>query len=113
MAWTLNGVRVYVEKDTDWQLTPRIGEVNVLDSNQTIIHCAGRPSYTRSLTFVVFSGYQANILTLPLCSGIPLVSDQGAQGDVIIKSLKADRLLDISRTTAVYRITCELIKDGV
>ena len=112
MSWTINGVRIYVEDDTDWQWTPRIGEINVLDSSETIVHHAGRPSYTRTLQFVVFSGYHANILTLPSGTAMPLVSDQGNQGDVIIKSVKAKRLLDISRVTPVYRVTMELLKDG-
>lgn len=112
MAWTLNGVRIYVEDDTDWQWTPRIGEIDVLDSTQTIMHHAGRPSYKRTLQFVIFSGYHANILSLPSGIAIPLVSDLGAQGDVTIKSIKAKRLLDTSRTTGVYRCTCECTKSG-
>jgi len=109
MAWYLGGVRIYVEKDSDWQVDPRLGMIDVLDSSQTIVHHAGRPSYLRSLTFVVFSGYQENILPLATGSGIPLVSDQGAQGNVIVKNFKADRILDISRITPVYRVTTELI----
>lgn len=112
MPWTIEGVRIYVEEDTDWICVPRIGEINVLDSTETIIHRAGRPSYTRTIQFVVFSGYQANILPLCVASGITLVSDQGGQGDVWIKSAKAKRLLDTSRVTPVYRVTMELIKDG-
>jgi len=112
MAWTLDGVRIFVEKDTDWQTEPRLGENDVLDSTQTQLHYAGRPSYRRTLTFVVFSGYQANIL--PLADGVvkALVSDISAQGDVVVMSFKADRILDTSRDTAVYRVTAELVKDG-
>ena len=110
MAWFLDGHRVYVEKDSGWAHDPRIGEVNILDSNQTIIHTAGRPSYTRDITFVVFSGYHANIL--PITDGA-LVSDQGAEGDVVVKSMSAERLQDIKRTTAVFRVTCSLVKDGI
>jgi len=112
MAWTINGVTIHVEEDSDWKWTPRIGEINVLDSTQTLIHHAGRPSYTRTLQFVVFSGYQENILTLPSGQVVPLVSDLGAQGNVTIKSVSAKRLLDISRNTGVYRCTMEIIKSG-
>lgn len=113
MAWYIHGQRIYVEKDTGWQASPRRGEIDVLDSTQTLIHCAGRPSYKRTLTFVLFSGYHANILPLAdICSGIPLISDQGAEGDVYIMNLKADRIFDTSRTTPVFRITAELLKDG-
>lgn len=116
--WTLSGVRIYVEKDSGWQTAPRLGEINVLDSRQTILHCAGRPSYTRTLECVMFSGYHNLLLPLAQCSGLaatsglPLLSDQGDEGGVIIKSLKADRLRDISRDTAVFRITLDLTKCG-
>ena len=110
MAWFLDGVRVYVEKDSGWDHAPRIGEINILDSSQTIIHTAGRPSYTRDIVFVVFSGYHASIL--PIVNG-PLVSDQGAEGDVVVKNMSAERLQDIKRSTAVFRVTCTLIKDGI
>jgi len=107
MAWYLNGVRIYVEEDTGWQHTPRLGEIDVLDSTQTIIHYAGRPSYTRQIVGVVFSGYHNNIL--PIVSGI-LLSDQGNEGMVIVKSCKGKRLQDIKRDTAVYRVTLDLIQ---
>lgn len=110
MAWTLDGVRIYVEKDSGWDHAPRIGEINILDSSQTIIHTAGRPSYTRDIVFVVFSGYHASVL--PITDGA-LVSDQGAEGDVVVKSCSAERLQDIKRTAAVFRVTMSLVKDGI
>jgi len=111
MAWFINAHRIYVEKDTGWQCQPRIGEIDVLDSIKTIIHTAGRPSYRRNITAVVFSGYAANILPLANGSGYPLLSDQGNEGNVVIKNLKGERLFDTSRTTPVIRFTMELIKD--
>ena len=115
MAWTLGGHRIYVEKDSGWIASPRVGEINVLDSSETIIHCAGRPSYTRNITFVVFSGYDVNIIPLAdTCSvsGVLLTSDQGNEGYVYIKTLKPERLLDTSRITAVIRVNAELIQRG-
>lgn len=113
MAWTIAGKRIFVEKDTGWQTQPRQGKIDVLDSNQTIIHGAGRPSYTRTLVFIVFSGYEADILPLADNTAKALISDQGAQGDVIITNLRGDRLQDIKRTTPVYRITMEITKSGI
>lgn len=110
MAWYLDGHRIYVEKDSGWAHAPRIGEINILDSSQTIIHTAGRPSYTRDIVFVIFSGYHASIL--PITDGA-LVSDQGAEGDVVVKGCDAERLQDIKRTTAVFRVTMSLVKDGI
>jgi len=111
--WYLGGVRIYVEKDSGWKVQPRRGEINVLDSNETIIHCAGRPSYTRNLTFVVVSGYENNILPLAdVCSGVELCTDHGSAGNVTIKSISADRLQAINHPNPVYRVTIECIKDG-
>jgi len=107
MAWYINGKRIYVEEDTGWKVTSRLSEIDVLDSTKTIFHYAGHPSYTRSLTFVVFSGYYADILSLPLGEGVTLISDLGSES-VIIKSIEPKRLRDISRTTAVMRCTMEL-----
>jgi len=112
MAWTLDGQRIYVEKDTGWQLQPRIGEIDVLDSTETLYHYAGKPSPTRTLVFVVLSGYHTNIYPLADGTGKALVSDQGAEGSVIIKNIKADRLQDIKRADAVFRVTTELKKVG-
>lgn len=118
--WYLGGYRIYVEKDSGWQTTPRLGEINVLDSQQTLLHDAGRPSYIRSLTFVVFSGYHESIIPLANntvhSDGLLLLSDQHpaapGEGYVYVKTMKADRLYDRSRLTAVYRVTVELIQKG-
>ena len=113
MAWYIDGKRIYVTDDTGWEVVPRQGDINIIDSEQTIIHFGGRESYKRSLVFVVFSGYAANILTLPVDSAVPLISDQGAQGDVVIRNIKGKRMFDISRITAVMQVTMDITKDGV
>ncbi len=113
MAWYIDGKRVYVTSDTGWQVVPRQGDINILNSSQTIVHFAGRESYKRALVFVVFSGYAANILTLPVDSAVPLISDQGAEGDVVIRSIKSKRMTDTSRTTPVMEVTMDVTKDGV
>jgi len=112
-GWFIESVRIYVEEDSGLLTTPRIGKIDVLDSNQTILHHAGRPSYTRTLTFVVFSGYHAAVLPLADGAAKTLTSyDETNEGDYIITSLKGKRLQDISRTTRVFRITMDLVKDG-
>jgi hypothetical protein len=112
MAWYLNGERIYVEQDTGWKVERRSSEIDILDSNKTIIHDAGRKSYKRDITFVVFSGYSSRILPIiNNASGISLTSDQGAQGDIYIHNFEAERLQDISRNTPVYRVTMEITKD--
>lgn len=112
MSWYLGGVRIYVEKDSGWIPKPRIGEINVLDSNQTILHYAGRESHIRQLQFVVFSGYSTQILPMVDGDSYELISDHGSQGNVIIKTMKADRLQALNYPEEVCRVTVELIKDG-
>lgn len=112
MAWYLNSERIYVEEDSGWKVERRNSEIDILDSNKTIIHDAGRKSYTRDITFVVFSGYENRILPIiDNASGISLTSDQGAQGNVYVHRFEPKRLQDVSRDTPVYRITMELTKD--
>lgn len=112
MAWYLDGKRIYVEKDSGWIAERRSAFIEPLDSTQTTIHDSGRPSYRRTLQFVVFSGFHENIL--PLADGTykPLLSDQGNEGNVYINTFEPERLHDISRETAVFRVTTELIKEG-
>jgi len=112
MAWTLGGVRIYVEEDTGWLRSRRQAKIEVLDSNKTIVHDAGRPSDRREITFVMFSGYENSVLPLLSGSGVELVSDQGSQGNVIIMGEPSTtRLRAINYDTPVYRVTMELMKD--
>lgn len=106
--WTLNGTRIYVEKDSDWQVEPRKGTVELLDTNYSIIHTAGTPSYKRSLTFVVFSGYD-NLLPLIGQDSVTLLDDSGTSTNVTIMSWKAERLYDY-KLREIHRINMEVIK---
>lgn len=112
MAWYYGGVRIYVEEDTGAKRSRRQAMIEILDSASTIIHDSGRPSDRRELTFVVFSGYDANIL--PLCngSGHELISDEGSLGNwVIVGEPSPNRVRAINYATPVHRVTMELMKD--
>lgn len=111
--WHLDDIRIYVEKDSGWKVDPRRGKIDVLDSTQTIVHCAGRPGYTRSIQFVVFSGYFNQILPMAeLCSGVELCSDIGIQGYIIVDSFNPERLQALNHPNPVYRVTMECTKRG-
>ncbi|GAI91534.1 unnamed protein product, partial [marine sediment metagenome] len=79
----------------------------------TLIHYAGRESHRRAIVFVVFSGYNNDIVPLPIDEAVPLISDQGAEGDVVIRNISGKRMRDISRTTPVMEVNMDLTKDGV
>jgi len=112
MAWTYGGVRIYVEEDTGILRGRRQARIEVLDSTQTAVHDAGRPSDRRELTFVMFSGYENNFLPLANGSGHALVSDEGSQGNwIIMGEPGANRVRALNYDTSVYRVTMELMKD--
>ncbi len=112
MAWYLGGVRIYVEEDSGLLRNRRQAMIEVIDSQSTIIHDSGRPSDRREITFVVFSGYEANVLPLINGSGHELISDQGSEGNwVIVGDPSPERLYAINYDTPVYRVTMELMKD--
>ena len=92
MTWKLNGVRVYVEDDSGWISSPRKGTIELLDTNYSIIQTAGRESYKRELSFVVFSGYATSILPLAVEDSITFEDDEGTSTNVSIMNLSATRL---------------------
>jgi len=107
MTWHLNSVRIYVEEDSGWNAEPRKGTIELLDTNYSIIHDAGRPSYERDLTFVIFSGYAADILPL-LTSGIVVLTDDEAnETNVSIMTAPATRLYDFEGRI-IFRVNANL-----
>lgn len=92
--WKLNNARIYVEKDSGWYCTPRKGTVELLDTSSSILHTAGRPSYRRDLSFVVFSGFASTILPLVSQDSITLEDDLGTSTTVSILDFKPERLYD-------------------
>ena len=108
MTWKLNGIRVYVEDDSGWNSTPRKGTIELLDTSYSIIQTAGRESYKRELSFVVFSGYVANILPLAVEDSITLEDDDGVITNVSIMGLNATRLYDYD-DRKVHRVKLDLL----
>lgn len=107
MAWYLNGVRIYVEEDSNWTVEPRKGTIELLDTNYSIIHTAGRPSYDREVTFVVFSGYYASILPLVSSGTVTFTDDNDVQTNVTIMKAPATRLYDY-QGKEVFRVNATL-----
>lgn len=113
--WKLGGIRIYVEEDTGWQVEPRKGTVELLDTNYSIVHTAGRKSMMRDITFVVFSGYYSDI--------VPLIDDttttfEDYDGTVdtvtIMGKPSATRIYnyrDSTDGTKVFRVKMNLLKD--
>ena len=109
MTWRLNGVRIYVEDDSGWVPTPRKGLINILNSNNTIVHQAGREAHTRSLSFVVFSGYYASILPITAMGTVTLEDDSGTETDITVLDMKSERLYDY-HDRKVHKVKIELME---
>jgi len=107
MAWYLNGVRIYVEEDSYWQAEPRKGTIELLDTNSSIIHTAGRPSYDREITFVVFSGYGTNILPTLTESSVVFKDDSDTSTNVSVFKLNPTRLYDYEGRE-IFRVNASL-----
>lgn len=112
MAWTYGGVRIFTEKDSGKIPNPRIDEVNPLATTETTyVHTAGRDSYTRSLTVVVWEGNWSSLLALVDGAEHALVSDAGAEGDWVIMNIKPKRIQALNKTDhPVVRVALDLME---
>jgi hypothetical protein len=117
-TWSLGGIPLVVEKDSEDYIKPRIAELGPLDATYNYIHFGGTEALKRDLTTVLFTGYKSYPGTSEGLYGLigsgyhELVSDQGTEGNYWITEAKTDRLQDIHRNTgANYRITMKLIKE--
>lgn len=110
MTHKINNVRIYVEKDSGWQYRPRKGTVELLDTDYSIIHTAGRPSYSRSITFVVFSGYATDILPVANMTSVNYEDIEGTVTAVSVMDFKSEKLYDYFGRD-IYRVSMELLKD--
>lgn len=110
MTYKINNTRIYVEKDSGWQYKPRKGTVELLDTNYSIIHTAGRPSYSRSITFVVFSGYANDILPIANMTSVNFEDSAGTVTAVSVMDFKPEKLYDYFNRD-IYRVSMELLVD--
>lgn len=109
MSWTLDGHRIYVEKDSGWYYTPRKGTVELLDTDYSILHTAGNPSYRRDLTFVVFENFETDILPLAAEATVTLIDDTSTSSNVSILEFKSERLYDY-KLRKIYRVNITVIQ---
>jgi len=111
--YKLNDVRIFVEKDSGWIVEPRKGTVELLDTDYSILHTAGRKSMTRNISFVVFSGYYTNIVPLVDDSSVTFEDDAGTDWTVTIMKESPERLYnfrDYYDGTEVFRVSMDLMR---
>lgn len=113
----LNGVKIIVEQDTGDGYDPRWGLLDILLGTTTVKHYAGEKSDKRRIVGVMclleagcnVNDY-ANLKAGLGNAAVAYVSDQGAQGNYIVLSMKPQELHDTGQDVPVYRVTIELLK---
>lgn len=111
MAWSLAGVPVHVDDDTEDKAEPIYGQIQVLDASTTVLHFAGSKSRTRTIKFWLetIARWNALLAAAEANSDVALVSDLGGEGDYRIMSLQGERRHAVNKTNAWFYGTAELM----
>ena len=102
-TWHLGDIYIAVEADTTLYPKLRLGIVDILDSNELLMHTGGSEILSRRLDGVIFSDLDA-LLYMTGSGYWPLVSDQGAEGNYRITDLNSERLQALNYSEPVYRV---------
>lgn len=111
-TWTLGGLSITVQDDSlDYPIV-RMGRLGPLEHNYSIGHYGGTESMARDIRFTIFSGYDDNLIPLVGSGYHTLVSDQGAEGDYFIVSVRGERLQALNKLSSVFKVTATLKKES-
>lgn len=98
MAWTLDGIRVFVgeSKEEAGQIVPRLQPL----SGGTILQTFGYESDVRTITAIVVGDTDKDALKALRSTGsnYTLVSPEGSLGSFIVKSVSINRIPSICQT---------------
>jgi hypothetical protein len=110
MAWNftgrLNGVVIGIYQDTYWVGDPVLGELHILDDDETTLHNAGSASQYRTIHFWLEDPYD-QVPTLESAykagSTVSFTDWKGTTTNVKIRELRITRhLKDIKRASSDY-----------
>lgn len=114
---SLNGKTIYIYRDSYWVAEPVLGELHVLDSDETTLHNAGSTSEFREIHFWLLDpvdDYPSLTSAFRNASTITLVDWKSDSSSVKIRDMKIlNHLMDIKRPTSNYvvsRISARLQK---
>lgn len=112
MAWSLAGVPVHVDDDTENKAEPIYGQIQILDATTTTLHYAGAKSRTRTIKFWLETVARWNTLltAAETDANVALVSDLGAEGNYRIMSLSGNRRHAVNKVNPWFYGTAELMK---
>lgn len=113
---SLAGVGIYIEQDSGWIPEPRYAEIDVLDSDETILHYLSTPSNRRVITATIWkspSGYETLVTASRAHEEVAFSGDVDG-GQVYIRSIEGQRVQNVAGASAaerfVMRFTAELTK---
>jgi len=119
-TWSIGGIPLVVEKDSEDYIKPRIAEIGPLDAVYNYVHFGGTEALKRDITATLFSGYKhynggIGFYDMVGSGYRALISDQGAEGNYIITEARTEVLQDIHRSppARVYRINMKMIKESL
>jgi len=112
MAWSLDGVTIYVDNDTEDKGEPIYGQIQILDATTTTLHYAGAKSRTRTIKFWLetIASWNSLLSAAETDANVALVSDQGAEGNYRIMSLQGERRHAVNKANPWFYGTAELMK---
>jgi hypothetical protein len=114
MAWTLGGVTINVDRDSQ-TVESNYAIQDVLDATASITSWFGSPSDKRTLDFTLsLSDSGATGLTTLKAAAkadanVALTSDQGAEGNYRILRLTPERVQATNKALPVYKCSVDLI----
>jgi len=111
---SLAGVGIYIEQDSGWIPEPRFAEIDVLDSDDTILHYLSTPSNRRVITATIWKSPGSFQGLVDACRDHDPVGFSGDVdgGTVYIRTIEGQRIQNVSGGSAgdkfVMRFTAEL-----
>lgn len=106
---SLGGLTVYIYQDNFWNAKPVVGELHVLDSDETTLHNAGSTSQFRNISFWLLDVTQYATLEDD-CRNLDTVSLTDWLGDttnVKIRNISAEPMTDIKRPPNYSAMRCK------
>ena len=113
---SLAGVEIHIEQDSGWIPEPRYAEIDVLDSDETILHYLSTRSNRRVITATIWqspSDYDSLVSASRAHQEVAFSGDVDS-GQVYIRTIEGQRIQNIAGASAaerfVMRFTAELTK---
>jgi len=117
MPWTLSTKTIHPDSEQYTHMVESYYAVQeVLDATENTISFYGASSDRRMLSFILDENENSNTglsglkTAVRTDANVALVSDQGAEGNYRILSLRASRVQALNKVSPVYTVECELIK---